>query len=89
MFTTLLLAGPRLAILVWWLFNPARFKLAFSSGLWTILGTIFVPWTTIMYLIVFPGGVYGLDWLWIGLGIFADVAWYAGGGFGNRDRFGR
>jgi hypothetical protein len=52
------------------------------------LGIIFAPWTLLMYMIVFPGGVVGLDWLWLGLGIFFDIAWYAGGGFGNRDRFG-
>lgn len=86
LFTILLLAGPRLATLFWWLFYPARFRLAFNGIIWPILGIIFVPWTTLMYLIVFPGGVIGLDWLWIGLGILADVAWYAGGGFGNRDR---
>jgi hypothetical protein len=40
-----------------------------------------------MYMIVFPGGVYGLDWLWLGLGILSDIAWWAGGGYGNRDRF--
>ena len=33
------------------------------------------------YVIVFPGGINGLDWLWLGLGVFADVAWYMGGGF--------
>jgi len=87
LFTTLVLAGPRLAILVWWLLYPARFALAFKgSWIWPILGTIFLPWTTLMFLIVFPGGVIGLDWLWIGLGVLADISSYAGGGYGNRDR---
>ena len=31
MFTTLVLFGPRLGILVWWLINPARFDLAFDD----------------------------------------------------------
>ena len=87
-FTTLLLAGPRLGAIIWWLINPVRWNLAFGSILWPILGIIFAPWTLLMYMIVFPGGVVGLDWLWFGLGIFFDIAWYAGGGFGNRDRFG-
>ena len=82
--TSLLLLGPRFALLIWWLFNPARFNLAFSSWIWALLGTIFLPWTMIMYLIVFPGGVVGLDWLWMGLGLLADIAWYAGGGFRRR-----
>ena len=89
MLTTLLLAGPRLAIIVWWLFATTRFNQAFSAIIWPILGIIFAPWTTLMYLIVFPGGVVGFDWFWLGLGILFDLGWYAGGGFGNRDRFGR
>ncbi len=44
-----------------------------------LLGFIFVPWTTIMYVLVFAGGVTGFDWVWLGLGLLADVAWWAGG----------
>jgi hypothetical protein len=85
--TALFLAGPRIAILFWWLINPARFALAFNGTyLWTILGTLFLPWTTIMFLIVFPAGIIGLDWLWLGLGLLFDISNYAGGGWGNRDR---
>ena len=88
-FTTLLLAGPRLGAIVWWLINPLYWSKAFDSNiLWPILGIIFAPWTLLMYMNVFPGGVYGLDWLWLGLGILSDIAWYAGGGIGNRERFG-
>ena len=88
MLTTLVLLGPRLAILVWWLIRPAHFALAFGSWIWPILGTIFAPWTTLVYLIVWSPvtGIYGLDWLWLGLGILADISSYAGGGWGNRDR---
>lgn len=88
-FTALVLFGPRLAILVWWLVNQARWTLAFDTWIWPLLGFIFAPWTTIMYMIVFPGGVTGFDWIWLGLGILADLGSYAGGGYGNRDRFGR
>jgi hypothetical protein len=85
--TTMMLFGPRLAILIWWLINPLRFGLAFSSsGGWlaALVGAIFLPWTMIMYLIVFPGGIVGLDWLWLGLGLLADIVWYMGGGFRRR-----
>lgn len=44
-----------------------------------MLGIIFLPWTTIMFVIVAPGGVVGWDWLWIGLMFVADIFWYAGG----------
>ena len=84
--TTLVLLGPRAAILIWWLLQPGRFALAFNSFCLSFLGFLFLPWTTIMYLIVFPQGIVGFDWIWLGLGLLADVASYAGGGYGNRDR---
>jgi hypothetical protein len=39
-----------------------------------------------MYLAIWPGGVVGFDWIWIGLGILFDIGMYAGGGYGNRNR---
>ena len=84
--TILLFLGPRVANVIWWIANPARWDLAFNSVVWPILGIVFAPWTTLMYMIVFVGGVNGLEWLWIGLGIVADVGMYVGGGAGNRDR---
>jgi hypothetical protein len=85
--TTLFLLGPRFAALIWWLINPLRFNAAFSSFIWPILGIIFLPWTTLMYLIVWsPTGFHGLDWLWLGLALVADIGSYVGGGYGNRER---
>jgi hypothetical protein len=85
-FTSLFLLGPRFAALIWWLINPLRFNAAFSTWIWPLLGIIFLPWTTLMYLLVFPGGVIGFDWLWLALAVVADISMYAGGGYGNRDR---
>lgn len=82
--TAMLLLGPRFAILIWWLINPARFALAFANWILPLLMAIFLPWTMIFYLIVFPGGIVGLDWLWLGIGLFFDITWYAGGGFRKR-----
>ena len=76
-FTTLVLLGPRAANIIWWIINPTRWNLAFDSILWPILGIIFLPWTTLMYVIVFPGGVVGFDWFWIVLGVIMDVAKWA------------
>ncbi len=77
-FTALLLAGPRLAVLVWWIISPAYIAAAFDSWFWAILGLIFLPWTILMYLVIFPGGIVGFDWIILGLGIFADMAGYFG-----------
>ena len=86
LFTTLLFLGPRAGILVWWLLQPARWNLAFQSFIWPLLGFLFLPWTTLMYVIVFAGGITGFDWIWLGLGLLADIGMYAGGGYGNKDR---
>ena len=84
-FTILVFLGPRIAAPIWWLVQPVRWSAAFNNNiLWPILGIIFVPWTTIMYVLVAPAGVTGLDWLWLGLGLLADVAWWAAGGFRKR-----
>lgn len=74
----LLFVGPRLAILVWWLFRPLYITAAFGGWIVPLLGLIFLPWTLLMYLIVYPGGVVGFDWIILGLGILGDIAGYSG-----------
>lgn len=86
LFTTLVFLGPRFGILVWWLLQPLRFAATFNTFIWPLLGTIFIPWTTLMYVVVAPGGLVLFDWILIGLGVIADVASYGGGAYGNRSR---
>jgi len=85
-FTTLLLLGPRAAVLIWWLIRPVYYQVVFSTWIWPLLGLIFLPWVTLMYLLVAPGGIIGFDWVWLGLAFLADIGTYAGGGYGNRER---
>lgn len=82
----LLLAGPRVGIVMWWLVDPARWNLAFDTIVWPLVGFLFAPWTTLAYVVVFPGGIDGFDWAWLALALLADVFSYAGGGYTNRDR---
>jgi hypothetical protein len=86
LFLTLLFLGPRAAILLWWLIEPVRWSLVFDTFLVPFLGFMFLPWTTLMYVVVGIGGITGWDWLWIGLAVFADMASYAGGAIGGRGR---
>jgi hypothetical protein len=84
---TLFALGPRAAILVWWLIEPVRISAAFDTVIWPLLGFLFLPWTTLMYLVVFPGGITGLDIVWLGLAVAMDAFAWFGGGYTNRSRF--
>ncbi len=87
-FTALVFFGPRLGVLVWWLFQPLRFSATFSTWIWPLLGLIFAPWTLLFYIIIAPGGIVGFDWVWLGLGVLFDVMSYGGGGYSNKERLG-
>jgi len=89
LFTAIVLVGPRLGIVIWGFAQPARWELTFDTFVWPLLGFVLVPWTTLMYVVVAPGGVNGLDWLWIGMAFVTDIASYSGGAYGNRDRLNR
>ena len=78
--TALVFFGPRLAILILWLIPWGRLKMtvAFDGWIVQLLGFIFLPWTLLMYVLVFPVvGVF--DWILVGLGLFADIMGYVGG----------
>ena len=88
-FTILVFLGPRVAGVLWWLVQPVRWQAAFNNALlWPVLGLVFLPWLTLMYVIVAPGGIVGFDWVWLGLALVADIGSYSGGGYGNRSRLG-
>ena len=77
---TLLVAaglGPRLAVILVWIFGD-RVDFAFDSWIWPLLGVIFLPWTTLAYLITWdPAGVDVWEWLLILIGFVIDVASYS------------
>lgn len=82
-FATIMFFGPRLGFLVFWLLPYGRLRINTSfkdfnyPGLVSILGLVFVPWTTLMYVLIYP--LTGFDWIWIGLGFAADIASWIGG----------
>jgi hypothetical protein len=82
----LALLGPRAGIIVWWLLDMQRWSLTFDTFIWPLLGAIFLPWTTLAYVWVFPFGITGFDWFWLALGLVLDILFYAGGGFRRRWR---
>lgn len=81
------LIGPRFGILVWWLVDSARWEAAFDNFWVSFIGFLFLPWTTIMYVATYVGGVNGFDWIWMGLGVLFDLASYSSGGFSGRSKY--
>ena len=66
--------APRAVLLFMWLVGP-RVNAAFDTWIWPLLGLIFLPYTTIMYVLVWTpvAGVVGFDWIWITMGVVLDI----------------
>jgi hypothetical protein len=66
--------APRLVLILMWIVGD-RINAAFSSWIWPLLGIIFVPYTTIMYVLVWSPatGISGWDWIWLAMGVMLDV----------------
>jgi hypothetical protein len=95
--TIILVLGSRIGIFVWWLSDQHYFALAFNNGtflgnitlpvwVWTLLGGIFLPWTTLAYLFLFSGGIVGYEWIVLGIAFLFDLAGH-GGSYRHRNRF--
>ncbi len=66
--------APRFAAVLYWLWRPELWSKAFNgSWVWPVLGIVFLPITTIVWVLVATGGVTGFDFLWLGIAVFLDV----------------
>ena len=70
--------GPRIALALWWIFGN-KVDVAFDTWIWPLLGLLFLPWTTLFYVLAWSavGGVSGAEWLLVALGVVLDVATYS------------
>ncbi|MCO6451905.1 MAG: hypothetical protein J5I90_14075 [Caldilineales bacterium] len=65
--------APRLFLILAWIFS-ARWDIVWNTWFWPLLGIIFLPFTTVMYMLVWsPTGINGWDWMWIILGVLLDA----------------
>ncbi len=66
--------APRLVLIFAWIFGR-RWDLVWQGNvILPLLGIIALPYTTIMYLLVWsPAGLSGFDWVWLGLGLLLDI----------------
>ena len=80
---------PRIALLFIWLARPALFQAALNP-LFAIAGIIFLPFTTLFYVLLWnpvTGGIAGFDWVWIGLALVIDLASYGTSAYGGRQQY--
>jgi hypothetical protein len=75
LFLILMMLSPRLGIIFLWAFTDYVSR-SFTTWIWPLLGLIFLPWTTLMYLLVAApvGGITFWGWLFVGLGLLMDIA---------------
>jgi hypothetical protein len=78
---------PRLALFIVWILRPNLVDAAFSTWLLPLLGIIFLPFATLMYVILYtPGvGLGGWEWFWVGIAALLDIGHW-GAGFSRRRR---
>jgi len=88
LFLLLGLLSSRFALVCLWLFTD-RLSQAFASTLGPLLGFFFLPWTTLMYALLWGShhSVTGFEWFLVAFGFLADMASWAGGARRGRDRF--
>jgi hypothetical protein len=76
------LIGPRVALVFTWVFSGMIGR-AIDSWFVAVLGFIFLPWTTLAYVVMYDVGpgleVEGLEWFLVGLACVADVGSYVSG----------
>ena len=78
----LALIGPRVALVFTAIFSDMISR-AIDSLLVAFLGFLFLPWTTLAYVVFYDVGpgreVAGIEWLLVGLAFAVDLGSYLGG----------
>ena len=79
-----LLAGffPRIAFAVYWIARPNIVDSVFGNFIWPLLGLIFLPLTTLLYVILWNTGGHGVtgwEWIFVFFAFLGDLASYGGG----------
>jgi hypothetical protein len=66
---------PRLALFIIWIVRPRFVDAAFDTWIWPLLGLIFFPFATLLYVIFYtPGvGLTGWEWFWVAIAAALDL----------------
>jgi hypothetical protein len=80
-------ALPRFGLFIFWVLRPERVDAAFDTFIFPVLGVVFVPMATLLYVILYtPGvGLSGWEWFWVVVAGILDLA-HAGSTAGNREQ---
>ena len=81
---------PRVALVVVWIATNYVDR-AYDSFLLPLLGLFFLPFTTLIYALVWIPGVHLGDgrWVWVAIAFVVELMGYAGTGRSNKNRLGR
>ncbi len=76
------LIGPRIALVFTAIFSDMISR-AIDSWVVALLGFLFLPWTTLAYVVFYDVGsgreVRGFEWFLVGLAFVIDIGSYVGG----------
>jgi hypothetical protein len=76
------LIGPRVALVFTAIFSDMISR-AIDSWIVALLGFLFLPWTTLAYVVFYDVGagreVRGIEWFLVGLAFVVDLSSYLGG----------
>jgi hypothetical protein len=74
---------PRVCLLTFWIFGNHFLGDAFAHRWWIpVAGFFLMPWTTMVYALMWgftSDGVFGFEWIFVGLAVLTDLWTWAGG----------
>lgn len=85
LFVLAALISPRLAFILIWIFSD-RISIAFDNLIVPLLGFLFLPITSVVYVLVYDPiqGVNGLGWFLVVFAFLVDIGAYSGSRFSKR-----
>jgi hypothetical protein len=80
--------SPRLALVLVWIFTNLVDR-AFTGWIVPLLGLIFLPFTTLFYVLSWAPvtGVRGWGWFFVFIGLIFDIGHWSGSGYAGRRRY--
>lgn len=90
LFVAFAAVAPRILLVLIWLARPEFVDAAFDTIIFPALGLVFLPFTTLTYLVLVANGVGfgGGDWIFLIIAVILDLAHWAANGADARQKSG-